>query len=155
MVWLLSDKMKSVLTAVDPDAFTFVRCELFLRDGSLGPTYWLCDVMCTLDALDEESSDVGNEFLPGDIKSYNLIPISKVSPLQPQLGASRKPEISGLRNDGTDSSHFLAKACSTSAHRLKHPHPARLRRATFSRVKHAGEGTRVDRRIDELNFMST
>ncbi len=35
--WLLSDRAKTVLEQVDPDAFVFQACRVELRDGSDGP----------------------------------------------------------------------------------------------------------------------
>ena len=56
--WLISDRMKTVLEAVDPDGGAFVRCEVRLRDGEPGPAYWLCDVIRVLDAVDEAASQL-------------------------------------------------------------------------------------------------
>ncbi|WP_294994809.1 DUF1629 domain-containing protein [uncultured Stenotrophomonas sp.] len=54
--WLVSERLRQVMEAVDPDAFVFVDTDYRLADGSRGPTYFLCDVTRTLDALDEEAS---------------------------------------------------------------------------------------------------
>lgn len=56
--WLTSEPLKQVLEAVDPDGFAFVPCEFILEDGSQGPSYFLCDVVRALDALDEVASTV-------------------------------------------------------------------------------------------------
>jgi hypothetical protein len=56
--WFISDRMKSVVEGVDPDAFAFLQCKVQLRDGSEGPARWLCDIVRVLDAVDEENSDV-------------------------------------------------------------------------------------------------
>lgn len=56
--WLVSDRLKRVFEAVDPEGFQFVPCELVCFDGSVGPLYYLCDVIRTLDAVDEDVSDV-------------------------------------------------------------------------------------------------
>jgi len=56
--WLISDRTKKVLERVDPSAFAFLKCRVQLRDGTDGPRRWLCDVIRTLDALDEEHSKV-------------------------------------------------------------------------------------------------
>lgn len=56
--WLVSDRLKRVFEAVDPEGFQFVQCELVCFDGSVGPLYYLCDVIRTLDAVDEDASDV-------------------------------------------------------------------------------------------------
>ncbi|HSQ19251.1 MAG TPA: DUF1629 domain-containing protein [Blastocatellia bacterium] len=54
---LVSDRMKVVFQAIDPDAFAFVRCEVIVPQGKYdGPDYWLCDVVRVLDALDEAGS---------------------------------------------------------------------------------------------------
>jgi hypothetical protein len=58
--WLVSDKTKTVLEAVDPDAFSFVQCEIRVPQGGVweGPRHWLCEVARILDALDETRSRV-------------------------------------------------------------------------------------------------
>ncbi len=54
---LASDRTKIVFQAIDPDAFVFVRCEVTVPQGKYdGPSYWLCDVVRVLDALDETRS---------------------------------------------------------------------------------------------------
>ncbi|MEZ2146472.1 DUF1629 domain-containing protein [Bradyrhizobium sp. DN5] len=54
---LASDRMMSVLEAVDAEGVAFLRCETrSLRGGA--PAYWLCDIVRTLDAIDEEKSNV-------------------------------------------------------------------------------------------------
>jgi hypothetical protein len=54
--WLVSERLRQVMEAVDPDAFVFADTDYRLADGSKGPTYFLCDVVRTLDALDEQAS---------------------------------------------------------------------------------------------------
>ncbi|WP_372166048.1 DUF1629 domain-containing protein [Xanthomonas axonopodis] len=54
--WLTSEPLKQILESVDPDGFAFVPCEFVMEDGSQGPPYFLCDVVRTLDALDEAAS---------------------------------------------------------------------------------------------------
>ncbi|OBU53751.1 DUF1629 domain-containing protein [Stenotrophomonas maltophilia] len=54
--WLVSERLRQVMEAVDPDAFVFADTDYRLADGSKGPTYFLCDVIRTLDALDEQAS---------------------------------------------------------------------------------------------------
>jgi hypothetical protein len=54
--WLVSERLRQVMEAVDRDAFVFCDTDYRLADGSKGPTYFLCDVVRTLDALDEEAS---------------------------------------------------------------------------------------------------
>ena len=56
--WLVSDRLKSIFEAIDPEGFQFVPCELVCFDGSAGPLYYLCDVSRTLDAVDEDYSEV-------------------------------------------------------------------------------------------------
>jgi hypothetical protein len=52
--WLIPDRTRTVLEAVDPEAFSFVRCEVRVPHGVWnGPGYWLCEVVRVLDALDE------------------------------------------------------------------------------------------------------
>lgn len=56
--WFISDRMKTVLERVDPEAFVFLKCKVQLKDGADGPVRWLCDVVRVLDALDEGKSEV-------------------------------------------------------------------------------------------------
>jgi Protein of unknown function (DUF1629) len=54
--WLVSDRTKSVFEAVDPAGFAFLACDVRLPSGDYdGPSYWLCDVLRVLDALDERN----------------------------------------------------------------------------------------------------
>ena len=55
--WLVSQRLKDVFVAVDPEAFAFAACEFVLPDGSRGPQYYLCDVVRKLAALDKDKSD--------------------------------------------------------------------------------------------------
>lgn len=54
--WLVSERLRQVMDEIDPDAFVFADTDYRFEDGSKGPTYFLCDVVRTLDALDEEAS---------------------------------------------------------------------------------------------------
>lgn len=73
--WLVSDRLKQVLTSVDKDAFEFVECDYRLSDGSEGSRYFLCDVVRKLDALDEQASrltiEESDDFPEG--KFYDLL----------------------------------------------------------------------------------
>jgi Immunity protein family (Imm11) len=53
--WLISDRLKVLFESIDLNAFTFQACEVRFRDGSMGPVYWLCDVVRVLDAFDEST----------------------------------------------------------------------------------------------------
>lgn len=77
--WLVSERLFQVMEQIDPDAFQFHAVDYRLADGSEGPAYRLCDVVRTLDALDEQSSKlkiiVSDEYengkyyrLTGDVK---------------------------------------------------------------------------------------
>jgi hypothetical protein len=55
--WLVSDKTKAVLEAVDPQGVSFALCDMRVPHGTYeGPRYWLCDVLRVLDAVDEAHS---------------------------------------------------------------------------------------------------
>jgi Protein of unknown function (DUF1629) len=56
--WLVTEKMKSLMEALDREAFEFLQCRVQFPDGSDGPRRWLCDVVRVLDAADEEKSKV-------------------------------------------------------------------------------------------------
>ena len=55
--WLVSDRLKLLFEATDPQAFAFQACDVKLRNGSPGPVYWLCDVIRVLDAFGEKTLD--------------------------------------------------------------------------------------------------
>jgi Protein of unknown function (DUF1629) len=72
---LVSERLKNVFEAVDPEGFAFVECDYTLADGSKGPSYFLCDVVRTLDALDEENSklniEISDEFAKGKFYDFS------------------------------------------------------------------------------------
>ena len=70
--WLISERMKAVLTEIDPDAFAFAPCEIVDLRGAPGPVRWLCDVIRVVDALDEAASDARLTYY-GERKAYNLM----------------------------------------------------------------------------------
>src|SRR5262249_49059566 len=76
--WFISEKMKSVLQAVDPEAFAFLQCHVRSRDGQERPTRWLCNVVRILDALDEERSKVRIGVASNGNKFYNLLGVPKL-----------------------------------------------------------------------------
>ncbi|MGY8666473.1 DUF1629 domain-containing protein [Bradyrhizobium sp. UFLA05-109] len=62
--WLVSDRTKAVLEAVDPKGFSFALCDVRIPNGVYeGPRYWFCDVLRVLDALDEATSRLKIEML--------------------------------------------------------------------------------------------
>lgn len=67
--WLVSDRLRQVMETVDAGAFAFVEADYRLVDGSKGPSRLLCDVVRTLDPLDEEASqlnvEISDEFQDG------------------------------------------------------------------------------------------
>jgi hypothetical protein len=71
--WLVSDRARTVLQQVDPDAFAFLECRVEIRDGSEGPRYWLCDVVRVLDALNEPESEITIEKNDRGEKIYTRI----------------------------------------------------------------------------------
>lgn len=56
--WLVSERLRRVMEAVDSEAFAFANADYRLADGSKGPTVFLCDVVRVIDALDEQSSQL-------------------------------------------------------------------------------------------------
>lgn len=54
--WLVSNRMKGVLEAVDREGVAFLKCETRSPGQAPAPRYWLCDVTRILDAIDEERS---------------------------------------------------------------------------------------------------
>jgi hypothetical protein len=71
--WFISDRMKSILETIDPGAFAFLKCKVQKPDGGDGPSYWLCDVVRVLDALDEEKSAIKIRTASDGSKVYNMM----------------------------------------------------------------------------------
>ncbi|MEC3887096.1 imm11 family protein [Xanthomonas campestris] len=57
-IWIVSEALKQVFDAVDPEGFAFAACDFTLADGTQGPQCYLCSVTRWLDALDESESRV-------------------------------------------------------------------------------------------------
>lgn len=58
-VWLVSDRLRQVMTELDPGAFVFEPTEVDY--GNLdepGPGFWFCDTRRWLDCVDEERSEL-------------------------------------------------------------------------------------------------
>src|SRR5690606_18133179 len=76
-IWIVSERARQVFESVDPEGFAFAACDFTLADGSSGPQYYLCGVLRTLDALDEEASKlkiiVGDDYLNGKVYSRNHV----------------------------------------------------------------------------------
>lgn len=56
--WLVSERLKRIFESVDQDAFEFAECEFVKYEGTSGDSYFLCDVVRSLDAIDDDASDV-------------------------------------------------------------------------------------------------
>ncbi|RRU05500.1 DUF1629 domain-containing protein, partial [Stenotrophomonas sp. 278] len=56
--WLVSEKLRRVMEAVDEKGVQFVSTKFIQVDGSEDAKFYLCDVTRVLDAVDEEASDV-------------------------------------------------------------------------------------------------
>jgi hypothetical protein len=72
--WLVSARLKRIFESIDPEGFAFAACDFTLADGSPGPQHYLCDVLRSLDALDEARSrlkiKVSDDYAHG--KHYSL-----------------------------------------------------------------------------------
>src|SRR5262249_15367501 len=80
--WIVSDKLKAVLDAVDPDACAFVKCDVRHAQGkATDGGYWLMDIVRNLDAVDESASRRLNIRYDARLargKSYGLTGLSDV-----------------------------------------------------------------------------
>lgn len=56
--WLVSEGLKEVLESVDPEGLEFSPTRFIQADGSEGGKFFLCDVSRSLDAVDEDASDL-------------------------------------------------------------------------------------------------
>jgi hypothetical protein len=54
--WLVSDRLKQVLQAVDAQGCAFVECDVRDAQGTSEQGYWLFDIVRILDAVDESAS---------------------------------------------------------------------------------------------------
>jgi hypothetical protein len=54
--WLVSDRLKQVLQAVDAQGCAFVECDARDAQGTSEQGYWLFDIVRILDAVDEGAS---------------------------------------------------------------------------------------------------
>ncbi|MCE4356587.1 imm11 family protein [Xanthomonas hortorum] len=75
--WIVSEALKHVFEAVDPQGLAFSACDFTLADGSPGPQYYFCGVLRSLDALDEAESRVKIEYerdhqTGEDLKFYSV-----------------------------------------------------------------------------------
>lgn len=88
--WLVSERLRRVMETVDPDAFVFAGTDYRLADGSEGSSYFLCDVIRTVDALDEEASqlriEISDDFEEG--KYYLLTGDVRLSFKRDVLGSA-------------------------------------------------------------------
>ena len=66
--------VEAVFETIDPQGFAFAACDFTLADGSVGSQRHLCDVVRTLDALDEKASRRRIKISDDDVngKSYSL-----------------------------------------------------------------------------------
>lgn len=71
--WLISERLKQVFESVDRVGFEFVACDFILADGSIGPQYYLCDVVRVLDAVDEGKSKLKIKYEPSGRKRYSFL----------------------------------------------------------------------------------
>ena len=71
-LWIVSERLKQVFEATDHEGFAFTACDFTLADGSPGPQYYLCNVVRTLDALNEEESEVRIKHEPSGRKIYSF-----------------------------------------------------------------------------------
>jgi Protein of unknown function (DUF1629) len=55
-LFLLSERCKQVIEAVDPHAMAFIRCVMQLADGTSFGDYWAGSVVREIDAVDEQYS---------------------------------------------------------------------------------------------------
>lgn len=75
--WIVSESLKHIFESIDPHGFAFCACDFTLADGSAGPQYYLCGVVRSLDALDEDASRVKIEYerdhqTGEDLKFYSV-----------------------------------------------------------------------------------
>ncbi|MBB5882943.1 hypothetical protein GGR60_002866 [Xanthomonas arboricola] len=98
--WLVSDQLKKLFDSIDPEAFSFAKCDFTLYDGSQAAPHYFCEVIREIDALDEQASTVKilTEGYPKG-KHYNLAGGASLTFRKEILGSAhvfRTPYNSGL-----------------------------------------------------------
>ncbi|CAD0299544.1 hypothetical protein CFBP2533_01800 [Xanthomonas hortorum pv. pelargonii] len=76
-IWIVSEALKQLFESIDPKGFAFAACDFTLADGSPGPQHYLCEVVRSLDALDEDASRVKIKYerdhqTEEDLKFYSV-----------------------------------------------------------------------------------
>jgi tetratricopeptide (TPR) repeat protein len=87
--WLVTAKMKSLMEALDREAFEFLQCRVQFPDGSDGPARWLCDVVRVLDAVDEEKSKLTIRTGQSGNKYYSFLSFANLFFKRDVVGTSR------------------------------------------------------------------
>ncbi|MCD0277841.1 DUF1629 domain-containing protein [Xanthomonas melonis] len=86
--WLISEPLKQIFEAADPEGFAFALCDFRLEDGTRGAPHYLCEVVRIIDAIDEEASTV--KVLTGypNGKYYSLVGGAELAFRQDVIGAA-------------------------------------------------------------------
>jgi hypothetical protein len=70
-IWLISDRLKRLFEALDPEAFVFQKVVVdYSNFPEPGPDYWFAYIIRTLDCVDEEHSVIRYQDKPAGIKNY-------------------------------------------------------------------------------------
>ncbi|MBB3149878.1 hypothetical protein FHS21_006335 [Phyllobacterium trifolii] len=116
--WLVSQRLKDVLTTVDPDGVAFADCLVTYISGKpIEPRHYLCDVIRVIDALDEPASTVRFDYEQG-IKLYDLSRTHSLIFDETVVGNAhifRQAGMGGVIGDA-----FLRTACINAG--IKDPH---------------------------------
>lgn len=79
LYWLVSQRVKDVLEAIDPSGVVFSDCDVFYASGKpVKENYYLCDVIREVNALDEGRSNL-NYVVEDGYEYYSLLPDSEIS----------------------------------------------------------------------------
>lgn len=79
-IWLVSDRLKTLLEGLDPDAFAFMRTEVdYSNFDEPGPGFWFCDIVRMLDCVDDERSKV-TYYEDAPFKAYRALIDIKMRP---------------------------------------------------------------------------
>ncbi|MBO9757030.1 imm11 family protein [Xanthomonas phaseoli] len=86
--WLVSEPLKQVLEAADPEGFVFALCDFRLEDGTPAAPHYLCEVVRIIDAIDEEASTVKVLTRYPNGKYYSLVGGAKLAFRKDVVGAA-------------------------------------------------------------------
>ncbi len=77
--WLVSDRAKQLFDEIHASDFTYLAVDTEFDPGSEPTTYWLCDIVTVLDAVDEARSAVQSRIADDGSKVHQMVGYASVA----------------------------------------------------------------------------